>query len=97
MRAAVRRVGGGGRLTAAARAVAPGLRGGAHGLPAAAAQAVRGRRVAFFTTAPAAAVPRLVAALADDHGAEVVLVSATWPTGPAPAAVARAAPRRTCS
>ena len=40
------------------------------------AQPVRGRRVAFFTTAPEGAVPRLARALADDHGAEVVLVSA---------------------
>jgi cyclic 2,3-diphosphoglycerate synthetase len=31
--------------------------------------------VAFFTTAPEAAAPRLAAALAEDHGAEVVLVS----------------------
>jgi cyclic 2,3-diphosphoglycerate synthetase len=31
--------------------------------------------VAFFTTAPEGAVPRLAQALADDHGAEVVLVS----------------------
>jgi cyclic 2,3-diphosphoglycerate synthetase len=36
---------------------------------------VRGRRVAFFTTAPEAAAPRLAAALAEEHGAEVVLVS----------------------
>lgn len=36
---------------------------------------VRGRRVAFFTTAPEGAAPRLAAALAEDHGAEVVLVS----------------------
>jgi cyclic 2,3-diphosphoglycerate synthetase len=31
--------------------------------------------VAFFTTAPEGAVPRLAQALADDHGADVVLVS----------------------
>jgi cyclic 2,3-diphosphoglycerate synthetase len=31
--------------------------------------------VAFFTTAPDGAVPRLAQALADDHGADVVLVS----------------------
>ena len=36
------------------------------------AQPVRGRRVAFFTTAPPAALPRLTAALADQWGAEVV-------------------------
>jgi len=36
---------------------------------------VRGRRVAYFTTAPAAALPALAAALADEHGAEVVLAS----------------------
>jgi len=39
------------------------------------AQSVRRRRVAFFTTAPEAAVPQLTASLAEDHGAEVVLVS----------------------
>jgi cyclic 2,3-diphosphoglycerate synthetase len=39
------------------------------------AQPIRGRKVAFFTTAPEGAVPRLARALADDHGAEVVLVS----------------------
>ena len=39
------------------------------------AQPVRGRKVAFFTTAPEGAVPRLAQALADDHGADVVLVS----------------------
>jgi cyclic 2,3-diphosphoglycerate synthetase len=39
------------------------------------AEPVRGRRVAFFTTAPSAAVPRLAGSLADEHGAEVVLAS----------------------
>jgi len=38
-------------------------------------RAIRGRKVAFFTTAPEAAAPRLARALSDDHGAEVVLVS----------------------
>jgi len=37
------------------------------------ARPVRGRRVALFTTAPAAAGPALAAALTDEHGAEVVL------------------------
>jgi cyclic 2,3-diphosphoglycerate synthetase len=36
---------------------------------------VAGRRVAFFSTAPRAALPRLAAHLADAHGAEVVHAS----------------------
>jgi cyclic 2,3-diphosphoglycerate synthetase len=53
---------------------------------------VRGRRVAFFSTAPPAALPALTAALADEHGAEVVLASADLADRAALAgAVARAA------
>jgi cyclic 2,3-diphosphoglycerate synthetase len=62
-------------LAAAARAVRPGLRVVPTVFRPRPAQPVRGRRVAFFTTAPEAAVPRLAQALAEDHGAEVVLVS----------------------
>jgi len=62
-------------VTAAARAVRPGLEVVATVFRPRPAQPVRGRRVAFFTTAPEAAAPRLAAALAADHGAEVVLVS----------------------
>jgi len=55
------------------------------------AQPVRGRRVAFFTTAPEGAVPRLRQALGDEHGAEVVLVSTDLADrGRLAAAVARA-------
>jgi cyclic 2,3-diphosphoglycerate synthetase len=39
------------------------------------ARPVRGRRVAFFNTAPAAAQPALAAALREEHGADVVLTS----------------------
>jgi len=53
---------------------------------------VRGRRIAYFTTAPEAAAPRLAASLAADHGAEVVLVSCDLADRRRlPAAVARAA------
>ena len=62
-------------VTAAARAVKPGLEVVPTVFRPRPAQPVRGRRVAFFTTAPEAAAPRLAAALAEDHGAEVVLVS----------------------
>ena len=62
-------------LTTAALAVRPGLRVVPTLLRPRPAQPVRGRRVAFFTTAPEGAVPRLARALADDHGADVVLVS----------------------
>ena len=62
-------------LTAAVQAVKPGLEVLATVFRPRPAQPVRGRRVAFFTTAPEAAAPRLAAALAEDHGAEVVLVS----------------------
>ncbi len=62
-------------LTDAARAVRPGLRVVPTVFRPRPAQPVRGRRVAYFTTAPETAVPRLAQALADDHGAEVVLVS----------------------
>ena len=62
-------------LTAAVRAVKPGLEVLATVFRPRPAQSVRGRRVAFFTTAPEAAAPELAASLAADHGAEVVLVS----------------------
>ena len=62
-------------LIAAARAVKPELAVVPVVLRPRPAQAIRGRKVAFFTTAPEAAAPRLAQALADDHGAEVVLVS----------------------
>ena len=62
-------------LTAAARGVKPGLEVVPTVFRPRPAQPVRGRRVAFFTTAPEAAAPRLAASLAADHGAEVVLVS----------------------
>ena len=39
------------------------------------ARPVRGRRVAYFSTAPAAALPALQRVLAEEHGAEVVLAS----------------------
>ncbi|HZL65553.1 MAG TPA: 2,3-diphosphoglycerate synthetase [Thermoleophilia bacterium] len=61
-------------LAAAARAVAPGLEVVPVVFRPRPAQPVRGRRVAFFTTAPEGAAPRLARALAEDHGAEVVLV-----------------------
>jgi cyclic 2,3-diphosphoglycerate synthase len=62
-------------LSAAAAAVKPGLRIVPTVFRPRPAHPVRGRRVAFFTTAPEGAVPRLARALADDHGADVVLVS----------------------
>ena len=56
------------------------------------ARPIRGRRVAYFSTAPAAALPALTAALADEHGAEVVLASSDLADRAALAgAVARAA------
>jgi cyclic 2,3-diphosphoglycerate synthetase len=62
-------------LVVATTAVKPGLRIVQTVFRPRPAQPVRGRKVAFFTTAPDGAVPRLVQALADDHGADVVLVS----------------------
>ena len=62
-------------LVAAARAVKPELEVVSVVLRPRPAQPIRGRKVAFFTTAPEAAAPRLAQALADDHGADVVLVS----------------------
>ncbi len=62
-------------LVAAAAAVKPDLRIVQTVFRPRPAQPVRGRKVAFFTTAPEGAVPRLAQALADDHGADVVLVS----------------------
>jgi cyclic 2,3-diphosphoglycerate synthetase len=56
------------------------------------AQPIRGKRVAYFSTAPAAAMPALVASLADEHGAEVILASSDLADRAALAgAVARAA------
>jgi cyclic 2,3-diphosphoglycerate synthetase len=79
-------------VTAAARAVAPGLEVVPAVFRPRPVQDVRGRRVAFFTTAPEAAAPRLAAALAEEHGAEVVLVSCDLADRRRlPAAVARAA------
>jgi len=79
-------------MTAAARAVRPGVEVVPTVFRPRPVQPIRGRRVAFFTTAPEAAAPRLAAALAEQHGAEVVLVSCDladrrW----LPDAVARAA------
>jgi len=62
-------------LTAAAHAVKPELEVVPTVLRPRPAQAIRGRKVAFFTTAPEDAAPRLAQALTDDHGADVVLVS----------------------
>ena len=62
-------------VTAAARGVKPGLEVVPTVFRPRPVKPVRGRRVAFFTTAPESAAPRLAAALAEDHGAEVVLVS----------------------
>jgi cyclic 2,3-diphosphoglycerate synthetase len=62
-------------LTAAARAVKPELEVVPVVLRPRPAQPIRGRKVAFFTTAPESAAPRLAQVLADDHGADVVLVS----------------------
>ncbi|NLE21243.1 MAG: 2,3-diphosphoglycerate synthetase [Actinobacteria bacterium] len=62
-------------LAAAARAVRPGLEVVPTVFRPRPAQPVRGRRVAFFTTAPESAAPTLSSALEEDHGAEVVLVS----------------------
>ncbi|MCX6372909.1 MAG: hypothetical protein NTX16_07470 [Actinobacteria bacterium] len=62
-------------LAAAAAAVKPGLRIVQTVCRPRPAEPIRGRKVAFFTTAPEGAVPRLAQALADDQGADVVLVS----------------------
>ena len=62
-------------VAAAVRGVKPGLEVVPTVFRPRPAQPVRGRRVAFFTTAPEAAAPQLAASLAADHGAEVVLVS----------------------
>jgi cyclic 2,3-diphosphoglycerate synthetase len=62
-------------ITAAAKDVKPGLEVVPTVFRPRPVGPVRGRRVAFFTTAPERAAPRLAAALAEDHGAEVVLVS----------------------
>jgi cyclic 2,3-diphosphoglycerate synthetase len=62
-------------LIAAATAVEPRLRVVRTVFRPRPAQSIRGCKVAFFTTAPEGAVPLLTRALADDHGAEVVLVS----------------------
>ncbi len=79
-------------LTAAARGVMPGLEVVPTVFRPRPVESVRGRRVAFFTTAPEAAAPRLAASLAADHGAEVVLVSCDLADRRMlPGAVARAA------
>ena len=79
-------------LVAAAAAVKPDLRIVRTVLRPRPAQPIRGRKVAFFTTAPEGAVPRLAQALADDHGADVVLVSTSLADrGKLAADVARAA------
>lgn len=62
-------------LTAAARAVNPRLETIATVFRPRPAEPIRGRRVAFFTTAPRGAAPMLERALAEEHGADVVLVS----------------------
>ena len=62
-------------VTAAARGVKPGLEVVPTVFRPRPVKSVRGRRVAFFTTAPESAAPRLASALAEDHGAEVVLIS----------------------
>ena len=62
-------------LTAAAKAVKPGIEVVPTVFRPRPAKPVRGRSVAFFTTAPEGAAPQLAAALAEDHGADVVLVS----------------------
>jgi len=79
-------------LAAAARAVKPGLRIVQTVFRPRPAQPIRGRKVAFFTTASEGAAPRLAQALADDHGADVVLVSTSLADrGELAADVARAA------
>ena len=79
-------------LAAAAAAVKPDLRIVRTVFRPRPAQPIRGRKVAFFTTAPEGAVPRLTQALADDHGADVVLVSTSLADrGMLAADVARAA------
>ncbi len=57
------------------RAVKPDLRIVTTVLRPRPAQPVRGRRVAFFTTAPCEAADRLARSLEEDFGAEVVFVS----------------------
>ncbi len=63
------------RLTEAAVAVQPALEVVATVLRPRPAASVRGRRVAFFSTAPADALPVLARHLEEAHGADVVLVS----------------------
>ena len=68
-----------GKMTAladAARAVKPDLEVITTVFRPRPAQPVRGRRVAFFTTAPPEALPGLVRALEEDHGAAVVVAAA---------------------
>jgi len=62
-------------LVAGVRAVKPDLQVVPTVFRPRPARPIRGRRVAYFTTAPAAALPALAAALADEHDAEVVLAS----------------------
>ncbi len=63
------------------------------------AEPIRGRKVAFFTTADADHVPSLVRHLEEEHGAEVVCTSSDLARRPALAAAVRNAPpaRPTCS
>ncbi len=58
-----------------ARAVNPGLEVVPTVFRPRPAEPVRGRRIAYFSTAPAVALPALIAALETEHGAEVVLAS----------------------
>jgi cyclic 2,3-diphosphoglycerate synthase len=63
-------------LVSAAMAVRPDLEVLATVFRPRPAQPVRGRRVAFFTTAPQAALPQIVRALREQWGAEVVVAVA---------------------
>ncbi len=63
-------------LVEAARAVKPGLEVVATVFRPRPVQPIRGRRVAFFTTAPPEALPGLTRVLEEEHGAEVVMAVA---------------------
>jgi len=64
------------RLVEAVRAVKPGIDVVTTVFRPRPVQPVRGRRVAFFTTAPREALPALVRVLGEQHGAEVVVAAA---------------------
>jgi len=64
------------RLVEAVRAVRPGIDVVTTVFRPRPVRPVRGRRVAFFTTAPRAALPGLVRVLGEEHGAEVVVAAA---------------------